>query len=116
MSSGGGRRQSAFGVLFEEFDGVADRQNGLGRIIGNLAPEFFFESHDELDRIEAVGAKIINETGVVSHLIRLDAEMLYDDFFDPLANITHRSNLIFQRDPINLDSIPFKLFIKLADG
>jgi hypothetical protein len=89
----------ALSVLFEKFDGVAHRQNGLGGIVGNFAAEFFLKSHDQLDRIETVGAKIVDEAGVLGHLIGLDAEMFYDDFLHALANITHRSNLILQRDP-----------------
>src|SRR5262245_51974136 len=87
------RRHSALRVLLEEFNGVADRQNGLGGIVGNLATEFFFKRHDELDRIEAVGAEIINEARVLSDLVGLDAEMLHDNLLHPLANVTHRSNL-----------------------
>src|ERR1700684_3539840 len=95
------RRRSAFGVLFEELDGVAHGQNGFRRVIGNLATKFLFESHDELDRIEAIGAEIIDEAGVIRDLVGLDAQMLPDDLLSPLANITHCSNLFVQREPIN---------------
>src|ERR1700729_2106927 len=95
------RRRSAFGVLFEEFDRVADGQNGFGRVIGNLATKFLFERHDELDRIEAIGAEIIDEAGDIRNLVGLDAQMLHDDLLYPLANITHCSNLFVQREPIN---------------
>src|SRR3984957_8203852 len=95
------RRRSAFGVLFEEFDGVADGQNGFGRVIGNLATKFLFERHDELDRIEAIGAEMVDRAGVIRDLVGLDAQMLHDDLLYPLANITHCSNLFVQREPIN---------------
>src|SRR5712672_1722750 len=39
---------SAFRVLFKELGGVADGQNRLRRIVGNLAAEFFFERHHQL--------------------------------------------------------------------
>src|ERR1700734_3123371 len=96
------RRRSAFGVLFEELDRVADGQNGFGRVIGNLATKFLFEGHDEFDRIEAIGAEIIDEAGVIRDLVGLDAQMLHDDLLYPLANITHCSNLFVQREPINV--------------
>src|SRR5579864_453485 len=104
MSCNDGRRprRSAFGVLFEELDRVADGQNGLRRVVGNLATEFLFEGHDEFDRVEAIGAEIIDEAGVIRDLVGLDAQMLHDDLLYPLANITHCSNLFVQREPINV--------------
>src|SRR4029077_16482832 len=95
------RRRSAFGVLFEELDRVADGQNGLRRVVGNLATEFLFEGHDKFDRVEAIGAEIIDEAGVIRDLVGLDAQMLHDDLLSPLANITHCSNLFVRREPIN---------------
>src|SRR3954452_12601880 len=84
----------AFRVLFEEFYGIADRKNRLGGIVGNLAAEFLFESHDQFDGVEAVGAKIIDKACAFGHLLGLDTQMLHDDLLNPLANVTHRSNLM----------------------
>src|SRR5581483_2918737 len=89
--------RSTLGVLFQKFDGVANGKNGLGSIIGNLAPEFLFEGHHELDGVETVGAKIIDKAGLIIHLVGLYAQMLHDDLFHPLANVTHRSNLVLIR-------------------
>jgi hypothetical protein len=86
-------------VFFEKFDCVADGQNGLGRIVGNFATEFFLKGHDQLNCIETVRAKVINEAGVLGYFVGLDAEMFHDDFLYALANIAHRSHLILQRDP-----------------
>src|SRR4051794_20567060 len=36
-------------------DGVADRRDLLGGVVGNLDPELLLEGHDELDDVEAVG-------------------------------------------------------------
>src|SRR3954454_17483958 len=80
----------AFGVLFEEFNSVAHSQNRLSGIVGNLAAEFLFEGHDEFDRIQAVGPKIIDEARAFGHLLRLHAQVLHDDLLNPLANVTHR--------------------------
>src|SRR3954452_20597197 len=55
---------SALGVLFEEFGGVADGQNGLCRIIGNFAPELLFERHHQFDGIKTVGAEIVDEARI----------------------------------------------------
>src|SRR5262249_18509310 len=70
---------SAFGVLFEELHGVADRQNGLGRIVWNLATEFLFEGHDEFDRVETVSAEVVDETRALGDLVGLNAQVLHDD-------------------------------------
>src|SRR5262245_34223438 len=88
---------SAFGVLFEEFDCVANSQDGLGGIVRNLAAEFLFEGHHELNGVEAVGAKIVDKTRLIGHLFGLYAQVLHDDLLHPLANVTHRSNLVLFR-------------------
>src|SRR5215472_1758161 len=107
----GSRTKSAFCVLLEKFYGVADGQNRFRGVVGNFAIEFFFERHDELDRVEAVGAEILDETGVFRDLVGVDAEIVHDDLFHPLGNITHRSNLMFQRDSLGLS---LRLFV--GDG
>src|SRR5262249_20458842 len=103
-------------VFFEKFDGVADRQNGLGGIVGNFAAELFLKSHDQFDSVETVGAKVIDEAGVLGHLVGLDAEMFHDDFLHALANITHRSNLILPTRPVKLALILSNYVIELADS
>src|SRR5664280_393466 len=85
---------SAFSVLFEKFDGIADGQDRFGGIVGNLAAEFLFESHHELDGVETVGAKIVDKTRLLGHLVGFYSQVLHDDLFHPLANVTHRSNLV----------------------
>src|SRR3990170_4407374 len=88
---------SGFCVLVEKFDGIADGQNGLGGIIGNLAAEFLLEGHHELDGVETVGAKVVDETRLLSHLVGFHPKVLHDDLFHPLGNVTHRSNLVLFR-------------------
>src|SRR5262249_43948591 len=85
---------SAFCVFFKEFNGVADRQDGLGGVIRDLATEFFLERHDQFDRVQAVGPEIVDEPCVLGHLFGFDAQMFHDDLFRSLANITHRCNLV----------------------
>jgi hypothetical protein len=57
----------ALRVLFKKLRRVADGQNRLGSVIRNLATKFFFKSHHELDRVEAVRAQVIDEARVVDH-------------------------------------------------
>src|SRR5262245_12687596 len=82
---------SALRILLEEFDRIAHGQNGLSRIVGDFATELFLEGHDELDGVETVGAEIVDEACILSHLVGFNAQVLDDDLFHPLANITHRS-------------------------
>src|SRR6195952_4330102 len=82
---------SAFRVLFEEFRGVANGQNRLRRIVGNFTAEIFFERHHQLDRIETVGAEVVNEACIIDHFLGFDTEVFDHDLFNPLANLAHRS-------------------------
>src|SRR5207249_5862533 len=68
---------------------IPDRHDLLGRVIRDLAAEFLLERHHELDGIEAVGTQIVDKTGVFGHLRFVDAQMLDDDLFDPLVDVTH---------------------------
>ena len=77
------------GVLVDERDGVLDGQDLLGGIVGYLAAELFLERHDELDRVEAVRAEIVDEAGVVGDLVLVHAEMLDDDLLYTISCVTH---------------------------
>ena len=61
---------------------------------GISQPNSSSKRHHEFDRIEAVGTEVVNEARALGHLIGLDAEMLHDDLLHPLANVTHRLNLV----------------------
>src|ERR1700733_3691569 len=52
------RRMLAGGlfVRFDEADSILDGDDLLRGVVGNLAAEFLFERHHQLDRVEAVGA------------------------------------------------------------
>ena len=82
------RDEKAINTLIQ----AAKSRDVLGRIVGDLALELFFERHHELDRVEAVGAEIVDERCVLRHLLGLDAQVLDDDLLDPLRDIAHRSS------------------------
>src|SRR5947209_6293740 len=75
--------------LFQELHRIANGDDRLGRIVRNLDTEFFLESHDELDRVERIRAKIIDKICVVGDLVGFDAKMLDHDFLHALGNIAH---------------------------
>src|SRR5690606_7045423 len=74
--------------------GVANGQDGLGRVVGNLDAEFFFERHDEFDRIKAVGAQIVDEAGRFGDLIRIDTEVFDYDLLHALCGVAHMGILV----------------------
>src|SRR5258708_31524224 len=85
------RRADRSAMLLDERDGILDRQDLFRRIIGNFATEFFFKCHHELDRVEAVRPKIVDEARVLGDLALLDTEMFHYDLFHALGDVTHFS-------------------------
>src|SRR5215210_7116809 len=89
------RRRGAFersarsAMRLNEADGVLHRHNFLGRVVGDFAAEFFLESHDQLDGVEAVCSQIVDEAGILGHLGFVDAEMLDNNFLNPLGDVAH---------------------------
>src|SRR5690606_34376616 len=78
------------GVLLKELHSIADGQDVLGGIVRDLAPELLLERHHQLDRIQAVSAKIVDKAGVLGDLFGLDAKMLNHDLLHALCDIAHR--------------------------
>ena len=66
----------------------------LGFLVRDLALEFFLEGHDQFDRVERVGAEIINELSAVGDFIFLDAQLFDDDLLDALFNGAHGCSLL----------------------
>src|SRR6202035_3512230 len=85
--------RSALRVLLEKLHGIADRENRFGGIVGNLAAEFLFECHHQLNRVETVRTEVVDKTGILGHLLGLDPQMLHDDLLHPIGNVTHWLNL-----------------------
>ena len=78
--------------LFDEVDRVFDGQNFFSRVIRNFATEFFFKRHNQLDRVQAVSAQIVDEASVFSDLVFLNTEVLDNDLLHAICDITHSSN------------------------
>src|SRR4051794_778516 len=59
-----------------EVDRVSDRRDALEVVFGDFDVEALFETHHELDEVEAVGVEIFLESGGFGHARRLDAQYL----------------------------------------
>jgi hypothetical protein len=75
--------------FFKKLYRVADRHDRLGLIVRDFDAELFFKSHDKLNRVERIGAKVVDEIGVVDHFVGLNAEMFDNDLFYALSDIAH---------------------------
>ena len=62
----------------DEVDRVLDGHDFFGFIVGNLATEFLFESHDQFHGIQAVRTKIVNEACIIDDLGFVNTKMLQD--------------------------------------
>src|SRR5581483_4672138 len=60
---------------------VAHALNFFGVFVGNFYAELFFETHDQLDRVERVGAEVVNKPRVRRNFILIDTEFVNDDLF-----------------------------------
>src|SRR6185312_7670233 len=71
-------------LFMEVRHGIADGAKLLRLFVQDIDVELLFECHDELDRVEAVGAEVFHEAGIVGQLLPLDAELFDDDILDLL--------------------------------
>src|SRR6476646_9151985 len=76
-------------LLVEVVHGVADGPELLGILIRNVDVELLLERHDELDRVQAVGAEVFHEAGLAGELFPLHAQLLDDDVLDLLFDVAH---------------------------
>src|SRR5581483_8589917 len=70
-------------------DRVADRAELLRVFVGDVDVELLLELHDQLDDVEAVGAEVLDEAGLVGELLALHTELLLDDVADLLSVVGH---------------------------
>jgi hypothetical protein len=83
-----GRLESA-DRLGEIAYGIAEGLDRLGSIIRDLDRELFFEGHHQLDLVEGIGAEVVDEAGLVGHLLGIDIEVLHNDLADAVSDIAH---------------------------
>ena len=80
------RGSTRLGVLLDVLDGVADGHDLLGFFVGDLDVEVLLQGHDELDRIEGVGAQVLDELRVGVDVFLVDPELLDDDLLHLLLD------------------------------
>src|SRR4051812_13219325 len=70
-------------------DRITDRTELLRVFVGDVDVELLLELHDQLDDVEAVRPKILDEAGLVGELLALHTELLLDDVADLLSVVGH---------------------------
>src|SRR5262249_55765113 len=60
---------------------VADALKFLGLFVRDFMAELLLQSHDQLNGIERIGAKILDELGIRGDLVRGRAQLLDDNIF-----------------------------------
>src|SRR5262245_56951224 len=73
-------------VALDVLDGLLHARDLLGILVRNLDSELLFEGHYELDGIERVSAKIVDERRIRRHLFFIDSQLLHDDLLDLICN------------------------------
>src|SRR5512145_487115 len=70
-------------------DCLLDGGDLLGLLVRDLGLELLLERHNELDRVEGVGAEVIDERGFVLDLGLVDPELFGDDLLDAWFDVLH---------------------------
>ena len=86
----------SFSCLLDEADRVLNGLDLFSCVIWNFDSEFFFESHNQLNGVEAVCAQIVDEACVFGYFRAVDTEVLNNDFFDAVVNCAHFYYLMFR--------------------
>src|SRR5579862_4838799 len=97
VRSGGSAAISSARLLLVRRDVVDSLPDGgdlLRVLVGDLDPELVLELHDQLHEIERVRVQILLERRLLVDLALLHAELLGQDFLDPLVDLfTRRSHV-----------------------
>src|ERR1700751_992657 len=80
---------SVFSMLRDVIDSVRNSADFFGILVGNFDVESFFESHDEFDRVERIGAKIVDERSAGRDLALVHTQLLHNNLLHLLINSCH---------------------------
>src|SRR5271165_1391225 len=90
----------SFRVRVDVIHCVLDGADLLGVLVWNLDLEGFFEGHDQLDRVERIGAEVVDERRGGRDLALVHAQLFHNDLLYPLIYGCHEvSNLLSLRLP-----------------
>src|SRR5206468_9545319 len=84
-----GPYKSLLAARFDKIDGILHGEDLLGRVIRDFAAKFFLECHHQLDRVETVGAQIIDKACILGYFRFVDPEVLDDNLLHALGDIAH---------------------------
>jgi hypothetical protein len=66
-------------VLFDIFDGILNRPNLLGVLVGDVDLERFLERQDEFDQTKRISTQIIDEYGFRFDIRLINVQLFLDD-------------------------------------
>src|SRR6185295_17403629 len=75
---------AAKGLLFVLVDivvRVAHTLNLLSIFVGNLNAKLFFKTHHEFDRVQRIGAEVVDESRVWRDLVLIDTKLIDNNLF-----------------------------------
>src|ERR1035438_4048494 len=81
-------------VRVDVIDGLLHRRDLFGIFIGNFRFELLLKCHDQLYRIQRVGAEIVDERSAVDDFFFLHAQLFSDYLLNLLLNRTHRCGFL----------------------
>ena len=67
-------------------DSLLNRGDFLGVFVRDFGFEFLFESHYQFDRVQRIGAEIIDKRSIVRYLVFFNAELLCNDALNLFLN------------------------------
>jgi len=90
------RAGNRLGCFRDELYRVAKGLDVLGRVIWDLDAELFFKRHDQLDCVEAVCAKIVDEGRTLNNFVFFHTQVLNNDLFYTICDVAHLKILILR--------------------
>src|SRR5258708_2814717 len=85
---------AAFRVLIDVLDRVFDGTDLFRVFVRDLHAEGLFHGHDQLHPVQGIGAHIVCERGIRSHLSLIEPQLVHDDLFYLFVDCGHASKAL----------------------
>ena len=72
-----------------EVDRLLNGRDLLGFFVRNFSFEFLFKCHNQFNRVQRIGSKIINKGSIVRYLVLFHAELLCNDALNLFLDTAH---------------------------